>query len=699
LEPLFSAEVLLDVSKLCDELVSSGAGSTLQDMLHALASKEANWLENLWDGGVYLDSPVPLPIHYSYFLRLADADSSPRPPPLNQAAAICRAATTAAVLARGMLEFREVLNSERLAPDTDRGMPVDMNQYGRLFGHARIALEGGDRNQCFNPAPAGLERLHFRTDYLPPVRHVLAICGGCFYTLEVLTGEGAPLPAAELARRMAMLCAASINSDSSAAPTSPASFTSLPRSQWAPLRKQLAAASPRNTNNLHLVDSSIWVLNLDIACYGAGEGASSDSSAHEAALTREGALCLYGSGDGRDRWFDKHQLIVTGDGSAGVLMEHGPGDGLTALRLLNSMKATQELASSAVDAGSPRMNIAQASTAVVTPIPPATELRVDEAALLQDVQKALSAGDLAGGSSRLSRAEGVTLLQWDMGPPLAAAAVAASDRLREEASRLALQALDVEGLGAAGIKQLGLPPDAFVQMAMQLAHHRLFGFPAPTYESTTLRGFLHGRTETTRSCSSASQAFVKVFSALPVAADAAARAEVRELLAQACAAHVEYARAAKAGHGVDRHLLGLKVMALQKRAETGGAFPMPALFEHPAFEASRRWRLSTSNCGDDSTALFGFGPVVSDGFGIGYVIGTHASTFNITAWRGNEPGTDPVVFGQSLREAMHDMKTLMAEAPRCSPRSREHSSSPPQGALARDATSTAAAAADRHDLR
>ena len=30
--------------------------------------------------------------------------------------------------------------------------------------------------------------------------------------------------------------------------------------------------------------------------------------------------------------------------------------------------------------------------------------------------------------------------------------------------------------------------------------------------------------------------------------------------------------------------------------------------------------LSTSNCGNPSLRLFGFGPVVSDGFGIGYII-------------------------------------------------------------------------------
>lgn len=54
-------------------------------------------------------------------------------------------------------------------------------------------------------------------------------------------------------------------------------------------------------------------------------------------------------------------------------------------------------------------------------------------------------------------------------------------------------------------------PDAYVQMVLQLAYYRHYGTWTPTYESASTRLFLGGRTETVRSCSVDSVAFVKGF--------------------------------------------------------------------------------------------------------------------------------------------------------------------------------------------
>ena len=65
-----------------------------------------------------------------------------------------------------------------------------------------------------------------------------------------------------------------------------------------------------------------------------------------------------------------------------------------------------------------------------------------------------------------------------------------------------------QGYGSNFIKKAGFSPDAYVQMAIQVATYRLFGKQCATYESTQVRPYLHGRTETTRSVSPASAAFV-----------------------------------------------------------------------------------------------------------------------------------------------------------------------------------------------
>lgn len=54
-----------------------------------------------------------------------------------------------------------------------------------------------------------------------------------------------------------------------------------------------------------------------------------------------------------------------------------------------------------------------------------------------------------------------------------------------------------------------LSPDAYIQMAMQLAYRRLHGKGSPTYETASTRLFLHGRTETIRTYSEDSQRWVE----------------------------------------------------------------------------------------------------------------------------------------------------------------------------------------------
>lgn len=58
------------------------------------------------------------------------------------------------------------------------------------------------------------------------------------------------------------------------------------------------------------------------------------------------------------------------------------------------------------------------------------------------------------------------------------------------------------------IKNFKVSPDAWAQMAKQLAYGKMFGKPAVTYESAQTRKFKLGRTEVIRSASKESKAFV-----------------------------------------------------------------------------------------------------------------------------------------------------------------------------------------------
>lgn len=66
------------------------------------------------------------------------------------------------------------------------------------------------------------------------------------------------------------------------------------------------------------------------------------------------------------------------------------------------------------------------------------------------------------------------------------------------------------------------------------------------------------------------------------------------------------------GQGFDRHLLGLRLTAERLQMEE------PALFRDTMYARMCHFILSTSTLSTDTIVFGGFGPVVDDGFGIGY---------------------------------------------------------------------------------
>lgn len=185
-------------------------------------------------------------------------------------------------------------------------------------------------------------------------------------------------------------------------------------------------------------------------------------------------------------------------------------------------------------------------------------------------------------------------------------------------------------------------------MAMQLASYRLFGKQVATYESSQTRAFLHGRTETTRSVSTASENFVKCMGIHPEGneIDVARRAEKIELLHKACYSHAKYLRDAANGLGCDRHMFGLSMFI-----EDGE--PLPALLKNELFIRSKTWRLSTSTL----PTCPGFGPVVEDGLGIGYHVYSDRCYFTITARKKNIFTVEAM--SHLLEEALLEMQMLV----------------------------------------
>uniref|UniRef100_A0A3B3QXN8 Carnitine O-palmitoyltransferase 1, muscle isoform n=1 Tax=Paramormyrops kingsleyae TaxID=1676925 RepID=A0A3B3QXN8_9TELE len=249
-----------------------------------------------------------------------------------------------------------------------------------------------------------------------------------------------------------------------------------------------------------------------------------------------------------------------------------------------------------------------------------------------------------------------TKLQWDI-PPECQTVIGKSYALAKEiADDVDFHGCLFDDFGKGLIKRCRMSPDAFIQLALQLAHFRDKGEFCLTYESSMTRMFKEGRTETVRSCTWESTAFVRAME------DKEETNETRlELFRKAAEKHQNMYRLAMTGSGIDRHLFCLYIVS--KYLGIDSPFLKQVL--------SEPWRLSTSQTPQQQLNLIdiqkfpkyvgaggGFGPVADDGYGVSYIIiGENLITFHISS-KFSSPETDSYRFGQNIRKAMMDIQAL-----------------------------------------
>ena len=322
-----------------------------------------------------------------------------------------------------------------------------------------------------------------------------------------------------------------------------------------------------------------------------------------------GELFLHGGiKSGCNRWFDKSiQIICTSNGKAGLQGEHSMMDGMPMVAFADHLVRT---------------TYADASSRSG---PSTTGAHVEN--IFESVDASL-------------RASSVPALIEE-----------SKDVFADWTGKHEIFVQSFQGYGTAFIKKAGFSPDAYVQMAMQLASFRLWGEQGGTYEATQVRPFVHGRTETTRSVSPQSEAFVKRMGLSPhfFEKNPTAREEKASLLKNAVDAHVKYIGNAAKGMGVDRHLTGLSLLVAE--GETA-----PVLYSHPLFARAKTWRVSTSNLTHPKFENWGYGEVTPTGVGLSYSVHANHCTFSVTALK--ETGYSERLC-HHLEEALVEMQALV----------------------------------------
>lgn len=257
---------------------------------------------------------------------------------------------------------------------------------------------------------------------------------------------------------------------------------------------------------------------------------------------------------------------------------------------------------------------------------------------------------IAGPSPDVEPAPGAGLpqpaaMQWNLFPETLAAIEAAGKTYDKLTGDLDLRIGHFTDFGKELIKTFKTGPDPFVQMSFMLAYWRLYGRLPKTYEAASTRMFRGGRTETIRTASPQALAFVQAMSD-----GGASREQKLELMRAAFAEHGKRGKDASAGQGVDRHLLGLRLIAAEM-----GCSELPALYSEEIYK--RGWELSTAQLPMKLGFVNHFGAVCHEGYGIGYIIKDDHINFNVSSFR-SHLATDSTRFLEAIYAALRDMSGL-----------------------------------------
>jgi carnitine O-acetyltransferase len=366
-------------------------------------------------------------------------------------------------------------------------------------------------------------------------------------------------------------------------------LTSNNRDVWAKDYETLLQ-DPRNAAVLKEIHSSAFILCLDT---------------WQPQTPVEHSLSLWHGGpSGKmlgNRWVDKPvQFIVADNGKSGIMGEHSVMDGTPTTRMCDDVLTA--LQDPAFDHGIP-------SESPATPTP----------------------------------------LDWNVTPEIQGAIQNAKEAAKKLTEDQTLGYLWTD-YGKALIKKFGFSPDSWTQMIIQLAYARLAaenpGIPqiAATYEAATTRRFRKGRTEAIRVVTTETQKFVKAYDD-----DKTSPEELRKLFKEACARHIQDAKEAGKAQGIDRHIMGLKMLA------ASSSEPAPALFSDPLFKRSNYWVLSTSAIFSKHFDVYGWGEVVPDGFGVAYMTGFDDHLLFTVTSRKEMPND---AFIKHLLRACNDLRSL-----------------------------------------
>ncbi|PNF42901.1 Carnitine O-acetyltransferase [Cryptotermes secundus] len=427
------------------------------------------------------------------------------------------------------------------------------------------------------------------TDPSRPVHHIVVARNNNFFKFCVYDSNGEIISPAKLLVGLKTVLNASEKPGEAVG-----ILTSEHRDTWARVHSDLVKDA-RNRRSVEAIQTSLFLLCLD--------GPTSNIRAPNIA-TMDALKMIHGGGskeNSGNRWFDKTIEIVVGEeGEVGITVEHSPAEAVPIAMLMNyCLDFLEKMPKSK---------------------------RGEDTAAFPKPEK----------------------LQFNISSDIKNAIEVAQQNLDKLVEYTDFLCCTYSGYGKNLIKEFKVSPDSYIQMALQLAYYRLHNEPAAHYESAGTRLFHLGRTEAIRSCSVESVHFAKT-----MLDSKSSNEDKKQALVAAVKSHKDYATQAALGQGVDRHLLGLKLAAIENGMQ------LHPLYRDPSIVRSTHFKITSSQVAGKGNSVMCYGPVVPDGYAACYNPLPNTLNFGLAAFKSGR-GTDVKAFHDALMASFDDMEKVMA---------------------------------------
>jgi carnitine O-palmitoyltransferase 1 len=574
--------------------------SKLQKLLILKSWLTQNYVTDWWTKYVYLMNRQPLANNCNYYIMDQSYWRATDKP-------VARTAS----LVHNLLRFKQLIDREELPPLVLRDtIPICMAQYEQLFSTTRVPHNEFD------------ELVHYDTS---ESKHIVVVCQGVYYKLDCYDSENNILSAKRLEEYIQYLVDDAEKNTHllSAEEKQISGLTALERNDWARVRERLIGSDETNRDSLRLLESAmfcVWIFQ--------------DERPSE--LSGRAKLVFQGTKEYR-LWFDKcFNVVVFGDGHCALNCEHTLCDA-PAYAHMWEYTLCKDVLECTFDTDGYCFPPMQTYKQTHSEPPKRIEWRVGGDGASSTTPSLLGLADDIRRANRM--------------------ALAANEDVD-------LRIFDHNEWGKGAIKRCRVSPDAFVQIAIQLAYYKENKKFVQTYEASMTRLYLNGRTETVRSCTAESCKFV-----LAMLDEQCSVEEKIRLLQVAADKHTILYKDAMNGKGIDRHLFALYV------ASRGLGYDCKFLGDL----LTRPWILSTSqtphtqqtnvpdpnyqNFNDKLCSGGGFMAVAEDGYGVSYLFpNDHRIFFHITS-RHSSKVTDTSRFGKLLYDSLDEMKALFDSRP------------------------------------